>query len=158
MTVADSRTTRRALLGTGIAGIASAAGYGLLRREPDATPPIVLTGTDWQLVRPGVEPGQLPPPGTPVYPAGTLRSESGDVVGSFRAGAGQEGMVSHRIELADGAILGVGPAALTHETFTIVGGTGRYTGAGGTYELQQNPLPIGDGSAALTLNVVTPEA
>ena len=65
----------------------------------------------------------------------------------------------HRIDLGDGGLIGVGPGTLDDATFVIVGGTGRYLGAAGTYHAVQRPREHGgDGTATFTFDIQTPEA
>ena len=61
--------------------------------------------------------------------------------------------------VARGAAEAVGPGGTDDATFTIVGGTGRYLGASGTYHAAQRPREHGgDGTATLTFDITTPEA
>ena len=65
----------------------------------------------------------------------------------------------HRIDLGDGGLIAVGPGTLDDATFVIVGGTGRYLGASGTYHAVQRPREHGgDGTATFTFDIQTPEA
>ena len=65
------------------------------------------------------------------------------------------GLELHTFDLDDGTILGIGPAGIHDKPFAIVGGTGRYTGASGTYVAKQSPRELGgDGTAEFTLTLV----
>jgi hypothetical protein len=67
----------------------------------------------------------------------------------------------HTLTMRDGTILGMGasPAvAMGATTFAVVGGTGRYAGARGSYLAeQQTDAAGGHGRARYTLTLVTPE-
>jgi len=61
---------------------------------------------------------------------------------------------SHTFQLDDGTIHGMGTVARpgSDEVFAIVGGTGRYLGARGSYVARHMPIELGgDGSAAFTM-------
>lgn len=62
----------------------------------------------------------------------------------------------HHLSLADGTLDAVGPATTGDATFAVIGGTGRYAGATGTYHLRQQPAPSG-GTAEFTLAIITRE-
>ena len=67
-----------------------------------------------------------------------LVDASGQSVGSFSAGvlAGSGGGIAvQRFNLADGTIIGMGSGGLGGD-YAVVGGTGRYAGATGTYSTQ----------------------
>ena len=59
---------------------------------------------------------------------------------------------SHAFRLPDGTIHGMGTADGADSVFAIVGGTGRYVGARGSYTARHMPIELGgDGSAAFTM-------
>jgi hypothetical protein len=66
---------------------------------------------------------------------------------------GTSAVESHTFQLADGTLHGTGTAEAGGESvFAIVGGTGRYHGARGSYVARQMPVELGgDGSAAFTM-------
>ena len=63
----------------------------------------------------------------------------------------------HTFNLADGSLLGMGTtreALGGEEVFAILGGTGRYAGARGSYMARQRPQELGgDGTAEFSFNV-----
>jgi hypothetical protein len=62
----------------------------------------------------------------------------------------------HSFNLEDGTILGLGTAAKHGDgTFAIVGGTGRFAGASGTYTAELRPRELGgNGAAVFRLSLV----
>lgn len=126
-----------------------------------ATTQLTLHGRDWRLSRPGVAAGKLPAPDDPVVPAGRIVDARGGDLGVFRASAlpGLPAFHLHTFELADGTILGLGANKLDGGSYAIVGGTGRYAGASGTYTARQRPRDLGgDGTADFHLNLNAWEA
>lgn len=130
----------------------------LVGRPP--TLPVMVYGADWRIVRPGVPPGTLPPLGAPALPHGRLVDGNGADIGVFEASempTSGKGINLHQLQFSDGTITAVGPATFADATFAVIGGTGRYSGATGTYVLHQQPQPSG-GTALFTLDIKTPEA
>ncbi len=162
MSVTSSRRSLLSGLGVaaGVAGTAAVLGTPELAAARGPGLPAVIHGADWRVVRPGVAPGTLPPFGVPALPHGRLVDESGADIGSFEAAvlpSSGTGTHLHRLEFVDGTISAVGPATFDEATFAVVGGTGRYAGASGSYRLRQRPAPS-SGTAAFALDVTTPEA
>jgi hypothetical protein len=161
-------TSRRGLL-TGLGLVAGAAGLtgfgGHQIREVTSlsgapSPLRHVYGADWRIVRPGVAPGTMPPIGTPSLPHGRLVDADGADIGRFEASVmptSGNGINLHQLVFSDGTITAVGPATFDDATFAVIGGTGRYAGVSGTYDLHQEPAPSG-GTALFTLDIKTPEA
>jgi hypothetical protein len=176
--MSESTNTTRASLLKRLALLASGAvGVGVAARtaggaEPAAAPAptatprpastqLTLHGRDWRLSRPGVAAGTLPAPNDPVVPAGRIVDVRGGDLGIFRASAlpGLPAFHLHTFDLADGTILGIGANKLDDGSYAIVGGTGRYAGASGTYTARQRPRDLGgDGTADFHLNLNAWEA
>jgi hypothetical protein len=166
----NASTSRRALLARAglAAGIAGAGAVGLKAvTEPSAASsrpelPRVVHGRDWRMVYAGVAPGTAPPRGTPGLPKGTLVDGDGLRLGALESSLlPSTGGITHlhRLDLGDGGLIAVGPGNLDDAQFVIVGGTGRYLGASGTYHAVQRPRGRGgDGTATFTFDIQTPEA
>ena len=162
-------TSRRALLAQAgvVAGIAGASAYGIRSASGAETNrlralPRVVHGRDWRVMFAGTAPGQVPAAGDSRLPHGTLVDADGVRLGllesSLLPSTGQASHL-HRIDLGDGGLIGMGPGTLDDATFVIVGGTGRYAGASGTYRAEQRPRETGgDGTATFTFDILTPEA
>jgi hypothetical protein len=56
----------------------------------------------------------------------------------------------HTISLRDGSLLGMGAAGESGGTYALVGGTGRFTGAQGAYELRRD---LRGGTATITVDL-----
>jgi len=167
----SASTNRRALLAQAglVAGIAGAGAVGLRAvatgSTPAATPrslPRVVHGADWRIVFGDLAPGTPPTALTPRLPQGRLVDGDGNELGSLESSLlPSSGGITHlhRIDLGDGGLIGMGPGVLDDATFVIVGGTGRYEGASGTYHAVQRPRETGgDGTATFTFDIRTPEA
>jgi hypothetical protein len=149
-------------VGAGVAGKAAVDRGDTSEVTPLVTrQTIVLHGRDWRLARPGVAPGAMPAADAVAVPTGTILDETSRELGTFRASA-LPGLGSafalHTFDLVDGTILGIGAGRLDAD-YAIVGGTGRYAGATGTYSAQQSPRESGgDGTARFTLDIKALEA
>jgi hypothetical protein len=151
-------------LGLGAAGahakVPASEGAGSTRLE--------LRGSGWRLIAPGRRPGELPEQGERLSAFGELlERRSGKKVGEFYSAyfstlgpfgtspfaAG--GVEMHTFNLVDGTILGMGSHWGGTGTYAIVGGTGRYVGARGSYTALQRPLELGgDGVAEFVIDLV----
>ncbi len=172
--MADATSTTRsgvlkriALVAGGAIGLAVAGKETLVEDTTAAPAPavpqakrpetLVLRARDLRRVVPGAVPGELPPDGVPAGPGARLVDKKGKTVG-FYSGANLSGvgpaLQLHTFDLGDGTILGIGAAGLREGPFAIVGGTGRFAGAGGTYVAKQSPRELGgDGTAEFTLTL-----
>ena len=173
-----ARTTgRRRLLTKGAVLLGSAVGVGMLGREavprPDTPGALSMTlhGGDWRLTYPDRRRGVPPAPGERSTSYGQLFTspERDEKAGEFYASSFQFGapfgpgefaasaMEMHHFNLPDGTIVGMGTIGGFHENesvHAIIGGTGRYTGATGSYVARQSPLDLGgDGTAQFTFNI-----
>ena len=157
------------LLASGALGAGVAVrGLGGAAEESAAAAPaakttreLTLYGRDWRLHRPGVAFGKLAAASDPALPMGRIVDAKDRELGQFRAAAlpGVGAFHLHTFELAEGTILGIGANKLDEGSYAIVGGTGRYAGASGTYTARQFLRELGgDGTAEFTLNLNAWEA
>ena len=145
--VDSAGTTRRTVLSRGSAVVAGALGASVLganvalgAKQAGAPPDdshcsCATCGSASVRARAGA----LHERRAPASPHGALVDAAGQTVGSFSAGvlAGSGGGISvQRFNLADGTIIGMGSGGLQGAEYAIVGGTGRYAGATGTYTTQ----------------------
>jgi hypothetical protein len=115
----------------------------------------VLYGREWRLTKPAAPTGKLPGIEERLIPMGLIDDAKGVHLGKFRATWMPGGdMQLHTFDLLDGTLLAIGPAGMHDTPFAIVGGTGRYAGATGTYVAKQSPRELGgDGTAEFTLTL-----
>jgi hypothetical protein len=150
------------------------AGQGSAPPTPSRRQRLTLYGHDWHSFSQVRPTGVLPTRGDRLLASGDLHfAPDGGKVGEFHAAlfslgapgqVGQAGAGSlelHTFSLPDGSIMGMGtasPDADREDTFAIVGGTGRYAGARGTYATRQRHHEFGgDGTAELTFTFVAEE-
>jgi hypothetical protein len=175
------KASRRAILRHGVVALGALAGVvglggaaervrsgNLLAQPAPGTTTLTLRGTDLHLTAAGLKRGDLPKRGDQVSVSGNLSVAPGnDLVGSFfasvqhldsRVAQGPYANVqqeTHTFQLADGTLFGLGTIVPGADgAFAIVGGTGRYVGATGSYTAQQSPFETGgDGSAVFTITL-----
>lgn len=175
------KASRRAILRHGVVALGALAGVvglgsaaerarsgSLLAQTLPGTTTLTLRGSQLHLSAAGLKRGDLPRRGDLVSVAGALSIASGtETVGSFfasvqhldsRVGHGPFATVqqeTHTFQLPDGTLFGMGTTAPGAEgAFAIVGGTGRYLGASGSYVARQNPIETGgDGTALFTITL-----
>ena len=166
----DSRATRRSVLGRGALMLGSLAGSlglvtaaervregGVRVNSPGATR-MVLHGTDWHLQGADLARGRPPKAGDRVSVSGLLATG-----GEFHATSMllqaplSQGAVMeiHNFTLPEGTLVGIGAAAPGESgLFTVVGGSGRYLGATGSYLARQDPVETGgEGTAMFTFEI-----
>jgi hypothetical protein len=141
--VPGAGTTRRTVLTRGLAVAAGALGAsvigtGVAMGAIPAAEPATLTlfVRDVRFRASAAKSGALHEARTPASPHGTLVDATGQAVGSFAAGvlAGSGGgLAVQRFTLTNGTLLGMGSGGLQGAEYAIVGGTGRYAGARGSY-------------------------
>jgi hypothetical protein len=165
-TTTRAAALKRVLLVAGGAVGAGVAGSRVLGRggETVAAPEqraesLVLYGRDWRLTVPRTEPGRVPDRSETRTPKGRIVDATGRTLGSFTAAnlAGAGGVLQlQTFDLEEGTIVGVGAAGRHESPFAIVGGTGRFLGASGTYVARQSPRERGgDGTAEFTLSLIS---
>lgn len=168
-------TSRRNLLTRGLIGAAAAIGLGAGvtaartgggdgQRETQRTT-LRLDGRKWTLTTAGRRLGEQVQPGDRGTVHGELVDRKGRVVGSFlgshAAAPSQPGglfadasLELHTFTLEDGTLLGMGSSIKGVSVFSIVGGTGRYQGARGSYNARQGiPELGGDGTASFEIDL-----
>ncbi len=152
---AIERTERRAFLKGGLLAVAGFIGLKQVDAATSpATAPGAASGTTFDLTG-----TRLRASGSDGAATGAqLVDEFGDVVGSFSAtplaatqpGAAQ-GAELQTFTTPEGMILGMGVPAPRGETtavYAVIGGTGQFAGATGTYVAEQHPEHLGgDGTA-----------
>ncbi len=163
--MAEPRTARRALLKRvalvfgGVAGLGLAGKAGIESRgssNPGGALTLSLHGANWRMTYPDRPRGVLPSPGQRSASFGELLDgPQGAKVGEFYASSFQFGapfgpsevaaaaMETHQFNLGDGTIIGVGTVPGwpgSQSVHAIIGGTGRYEGASGSYVARQDPL------------------
>jgi hypothetical protein len=140
---------------------------------PTATT-LTLYGRHWHGYSQGKRAGELPARGDRLVASGDLHATpDGDKVGEFHGAvfnlgapsqvgpAGAGSLELHTILLPEGTIVAAGTATPdpdAADVFAIVGGTGRFAGARGSYVARQRYRELGgDGTAELILHFVTGE-
>jgi hypothetical protein len=166
-------TSRRQMLKSSLALAAGAVGIGAARTAlGGADPPaaaatgrlptrLSLSARHVHAVVEGRPLGQGARAGDRTVLSGELVDAEGTSLGRFlgistafdATSPGTSAVESHTFQLADGTLHGTGTAEAGGESvFAIVGGTGRYHGARGSYVARQMPVELGgDGSAAFTM-------
>lgn len=173
-------TNRRNLLQRALLVLGGTVGAGLgSRAAPVAAAPvpaiatieatrIVWHGRFWHSHASELRRGQLPGRGDRVsYYAELLDEPAGDKIGEFYAASfcanapfgwdetAATSLELHTFSLADGSITGQGVGHAGAGTFAIVGGTGRYAGARGTYTIERSLAESGgDGTAEFRLTLL----
>lgn len=151
-------TTRRAMLSRaglltlGAFGLGAASGTAATREVAEDGAPkamkaprrrtrrLTLRATGVHFTGGTVKPGRIATRDDVAAPFGTLRDRRDRRIGGFHAAAlpGSGGQLEfHRFELETGTILGMGSGGLSGGGFAVVGGTGRFAGATGSYVARQ---------------------
>jgi hypothetical protein len=110
---------------------------------------------DVRYATPDLKPGELPTRSMFTSPHGRLEDSAGTVLGTFAGGVlpGSAGQIAfQRFVFPNGTIVGMGSGKLADEEYAVVGGTGIYAGAIGTYRTRLELGPRGN-DAAFTFNV-----
>lgn len=168
-------TTRKSLLARGALLIGGALGLGVARAEaasPHATGgprSFKLYGRSWRVQAPGRRSGELPGQGERTSVFGELhrRSRGESKVGEFYSAAfatlapfgptpyAAGGLEMHTFNLEEGSILGLGSHFGEKGTYAVVGGTGVYHGARGSYIATQRPVGLGgNGTAEFAFDLI----
>jgi hypothetical protein len=177
MAEARATSSRRSLLARGLLLAAGAVGVSAARRSGTAQAAteakgseLRLYGRNFHLHAPSHAAGQVPVNGERHSGYGELLDRpGGEVVGHFSAAhltqespfaAAASSLEIHTFTLKTGTIHGLGSATRGAEGhFVILGGTGIYTGAQGSYVSRQHPRELGgNGTAEFRLTLAGREA
>jgi hypothetical protein len=162
---ARTMSSRRSMLKRSLVLAAGAMGLGAARAGeaagamPKAKHELRLYGRNFHLTSPSHRAGQVPAAGDQHSAYGQLLDRpKGRVVGHFTAAhlthsspfaAGASSLEIHTFTLQDGTIHGLGSVARGSEGhFVILGGTGRYAGAQGSYVASQRAREFGGNGTA----------
>lgn len=174
MTTPIPANGRRTVLKRGFFAAAAAAAAALAIRPGEQRPALAtvpigdaktieLFGRGWH-----ADTSKVPSKGDSYSVYGELlTSPDGDKCGEFYAaclaidspfqvtGEGIGSLEIHTLVLAGGSIVAMGAGGGVERSFAIVGGTGKYTGARGSYTANQDTYGLGgSGSAALKLRLL----
>ncbi len=167
---------RRNILKSGALMLAGAMGLGGLNRasgveaaSTDGGGGTVFTlyGRQWQMYAAERRSGTVPVKGDRVAMYGEfLDAEGGRKVGEFYASCfcvdspfgaspfSAANLEMHTLNLEGGTIIGMGSASAGENQYAIVGGTGRFLGARGSYVARQRPWELGgDGTAEFVITL-----
>ena len=169
MAASFGRSAKRGALTRGLVALAGSLGLGLggssaIARANSVAPPgetLTFFGRHWHLASAHRRPGELPAQGDRLAMFGELLGDrDGEKVGEFYAACfcvdspfgptpfAAANLEFHTFNLEDGSITGMGTASAGENVYAIVGGTGRYLGARGSYVAVQRPHELGgDGTA-----------
>jgi hypothetical protein len=172
------QTRRRGLLGRGALLLAGAIGLGAASRSDTARDLAVeapaagatvlnLIGRNWHLVSQDRRAGEPPVQGDRLTMFGELHDPAGGrKVGEFYSACFCTGtpfgvsplaaanLELHTLNLTDGSLVAMGSATAGENVYAIVGGTGKYAGATGSYVARQRPLELGgDGGAEFVVTL-----
>lgn len=176
MAFEGSTATRRSLLKRGLLLVGAAFGVGAAPEAlaapahagPAPITTLTLYGRRWHMHSPESRtPGRLPVRGDRLSMFGELsRKRDGKKAGEFYSAyfslnspfgpgpAAAAGLELHTFNLDDGTILGLGSHWGEEGLYAVVGGTGRYAGAKGSYVARQRPHELGgDGTADFVLTL-----
>jgi hypothetical protein len=160
--------TRKGMLGRGLALVGGLAGAGAAARGLGPGDEETLVLHVRERMRPPASPEQA---GERLTLVAELYGRDGAQAGNlYGAGfalrgpgepAGPSRLELHTLELADGSIVGTGTIGagtgdLLEGSFAILGGTGRYAGARGTYVVRRPPADAASSSDAELLVRLTP--
>jgi len=174
MTTSIPANGRRSVLKRGFVAAAATAAAAIAIRPGDQRPALAvlptsdaktieLFGRGWH-----ADTSKVPSKGESYSVYGELlTSPDGGKCGEFYAaclaidspfqltGAGVGSLEIHTLVLAEGSIVAMGAGGGSERSFAIVGGTGKYTGARGSYTATQDTFGLGGrGSAALKLRLL----
>lgn len=172
MTQRAGGAVRRGVLKSGVAALGVVLGAALTRGQATAAVPAPggsfrLYGRNWYGESAHLRAGEAPGGGDRLSVYGELLdAPDGHKVGEFYSSVvclaspyresafGAAALEVHTLNLEAGTIVGIGSGSGGERTYAIVGGTGRYTGARGSYRARQDPYGFGgDGSAEFVVTL-----
>lgn len=168
--------TRREIIRTGVVAGGALFGAAAVYRgdapksgQENESAPTLIQARGLRLTAPTFRKGKQPTAGERILVTAELVDGTGETavghlygeyvaLGTSAGGAGSPtSLETHTFAFADGTLVGSGTATRdlgTLDSFAIVGGTGRYAGATGTYTARQGPLELGgDGTAEYHINL-----
>lgn len=169
MTDERGHTSRRRVLGGALVALAGLVG-GRAATAGAAPRPgferLRLYGRNWHAQVRGRRFGEQPATGDRMSANGELLERpNGRRIGEFWSSAvkldlpfgGRFGSLElHTFSLEEGTILGMGTASGEESVFAVIGGTGRYTGARGSYIAHQRAAGLGgEGSAEFDFSLTS---
>jgi hypothetical protein len=139
-------------VGAGVAGSSLLGGRATPAPAPVAVTPLVLPAAapksfsvfvrDIRFTAPDLKPGIRPEPGVLYSPHGEIEDEVGELVGTLSGGMlpGSAGRIGiQQLTFTDGTLIGMGSGSLDNAEYAVVGGTGRFAGASGSYSTKLQP-------------------
>ena len=171
------RAKRRSILKSGALVLAGAMSFAGLSKETAVEAAmgdggggttLTLYGRQWQMVAADRRSATLPVQGDRVAMYGEfLDAVGGRKIGEFYATCffvdspfgvnpfAAANVEMHTLNLEGGSIIGMGSATAGENEYAIVGGTGRFLGARGSYVAQQRPWELGgDGTAEFVITLM----
>jgi hypothetical protein len=166
----QTSTSRRELIKRGAIGAVGAAAAVVVSGNAKGAAPVATAGErtirflgrGWHTDTAG----KVPAKGDRYAVYGELYEASGAKAGEFYSmavgidspfqltGAGLGSIEVHTLNLAGGTIVGIGAGGGAERSYAIVGGTGKFAGARGTYVARQDTYGLGgDGKAELLLTL-----
>ena len=138
------------------------AAGGVAAATPQTASALTLLGRGWRMTGASHRTGRLPGDGDRGSVSGELADAvTGAAVGTFRSACFHGGRAAsdlelHTFALEDGMLVGMGSTQGGEGTFAIIGGTGRFAGARGTYVARQGHREVGgDGGAEFAFTILS---
>lgn len=155
-----SFVTRAGLALAAALGAGAGAGVTLKAVGGDENGRLTLRAQNFSAQIPGKRFGERALPGEALHVYGELVGPQDRLLGELRGssmpmeGPGLAHVETHVLSLAEGTILGMATILDTDGVFAVVGGTGKYAGASGTYTMKQRPRGLGgDGTADIVIEL-----
>lgn len=118
-----------------------------LAQAPSAGPvSLPLFVRNVRFTQPAIKSGTVADGAETRSPYGALVDDEDSPLGTFSGGVlpGSGGQIAvQRFTFADGMLIGMGSGGLQDQEYAVVGGTGRYAGASGSYTTRIQPGDVG---------------